>query len=87
MLLNFQERSTKDGCISFTAQKKKNASSVVMSDRAANCVLGDKDGRKRREKKKLPPGYGLCSESVAGLDFGRKKREKKKKLVKKERKV
>lgn len=58
-----------------------------MSDRAANCILGDKDGRKRREKKKLPPGYRLCSENVAGLEFGRKKREKKKKLVKKEIKV
>lgn len=38
------------------------------------------------EKKKLPPGYRLCSETVAGLEFGRRKK-KKKKLVKKEIKV
>lgn len=36
-------------------------------------------------EKKLPPGYRLCSQSVAGLDFGRKKK-KEKKLVKKENK-
>lgn len=45
---------------------------AVMSDRAANCVLGDKDG----EQEELPPGYRLCSGTVAGLEFGgRKKRE------------
>lgn len=38
------------------------------------------------EKKKLPPGYRLCSETVAGLEFGRKKEEKKK-VVKKKIKV
>lgn len=37
-------------------------------------------------EKKLPPGYRLCSQSVAGLDFGRKKK-KRRSLLKKKIKV
>lgn len=42
--------------------------SMVMSDRAANCVLGDKDAG-IREKQKLPLGYQPPPETAAGLEF------------------
>lgn len=54
-----------------------------MSDRAANCVLGDKDGSKRREEE-TPSWLSLCSETVVwSLGGGGRKKE----LVKKEIKV
>ena len=55
---------------------------MEMSDRAANCVLGDKDAG-RREKYKLLLGYQTPSETEAGLQFLLwKKKTKKKNLVK-----
>lgn len=76
LLLTFQEwGATKDDC--FLTPREKNTS-MVMSDRAANCVLGDNDGSKREREQETPSWLSASLGWLAG--FSKKKR--KKKLVK-----
>lgn len=63
LLLTFQEwASTKDGRSLHAKEEKRKIErngSMVMSDRAANCVLGDKDGGEKREVK-TPSWLSAC---------------------------
>lgn len=55
-----------------------------MSDRAANCVLGDKDGSKRRGEEETPSWLSALFWDRSWFGVWRKKKGK---LVKKEIKV
>lgn len=65
---NFSRVSVDKRTAAFKMQSGK-ISSMVMSDRAANCVLGDKDGGKRDRSRNSLLVISFPSETPAGSEF------------------